>query len=553
MKNSFVFLLFSFIVPFYSFSQYPPLELTIGTITSGSTGSVNVPVMAGTNFQNVTQISGTFTFNPSVLTWNSMQNWGLSNPGGAVFSNTTSGTISFNWGSLISVGPSATAGTVLFNLQFNIIGAAGTSSPIGFIGVPQPLNWQNGFGWGGNNFAITNGLVNIGCAGTNPTFNAISNFYTYDFVDASAGATSWAWTLGDGTTATTQNVNHTYASPGAYQVCLTATNACGTATSCQTINVCPAIPVAGFSFFQNGTTVIFTDATQGSAVTRVWDFGDGTTGSSSGSFIHNFPGPGSYVVCLTASNGCGTSNYCQTLVIVCPFPTSSFTQTNSNFAYSFTSTSNGALSWAWNFGDGTSSTLQNPTHTFTNNGSFNVCLVASNNCGFNSSCQLITVNCPTPGSNWTSQTMDLVANFANTTPTTPLSLIWSFGDGATSALQNPTHTYTNSGLYNVCLKSTNACGADSLCVPLAIAVTGLEDFNQTLFEIYPNPTNDFVQFTSPTNEEFKVDFYSIQGQLISSNTYEKGEKINLKNWSKGSYFVVISNSIGTSKQRLLIN
>jgi PKD repeat protein len=551
MKKRILILLLT-IFPLVSFAQYPPLELVIGTVTSGATGTVDVPVMAGSNFQNIVQLQGTFTFNPAVVSWNSMQSWGLTNIAGASFVNGTSGTISFNWASLISVGPTLSAGSVLFNLRFNVVGAVGTSSPVGFVGSPQAMNWGNGFGWGGSNFAITNGLINIGCNGPNPSFNAVASNYVVDFIDGSTGATSWSWTLGDGTTATTQNVNHTYSAPGTYAVCLTSTNSCGSATTCQNVDVCTDIPVVGYTYIQNGLTVVFTDTTQGAPTSRLWDFGDGTTGTATNTFIHTFPAPGTYTVCLTATNGCGTDSACHTIIVVCPLPVASFTNTGSNFNYSFTSTSTSTLTWSWDFGDGATSTLQNPTHTYTSNGTYNVCLIATSNCGSDTTCESIVVSCPTPGSAWTVQTNNLTATFADATPNMPTSWAWDFGDGTTSTMQNPSHTYATSGAYTVCLITANSCGPDTSCNQVAITVVGLEEKEGLNFEVYPNPAHNFVQINSSFLGKFNVTILDLQGKTIRSVEVMNNEIIETAEIAKGTYLMAVSNENGTSTKRLVI-
>ncbi len=70
-------------------------------------------------------------------------------------------------------------------------------------------------------------------------FTFISNGLTIDFTDASFAASSWYWTFGDAGNSFLQNPSHTYASPGAYQVCLVATNNCGQDIKCDTIGVFP--------------------------------------------------------------------------------------------------------------------------------------------------------------------------------------------------------------------------------------------------------------------------------------------------------------------------
>ncbi len=397
-------------------------------------------------------------------------------------------------------------------------------------------------------------MVSIGCLGPNTSFNAVDNFYYYNFINGSTGATSWSWDFGDGSPlVTTQSASHTFATAGSYNVCLTATNSCGSNTYCDSVHVCPNIPVSSYTNTSNGLNGVFTNSSTGTPATYTWDFGDGTTGTNSGTFLHTFPSPGTYNVCLTATNGCGIDTYCQQVVITCPAPTSSWTSTNTNYNYSFTSTATGGINWLWNFGDGTTSTVPNATHTYTANGTYTICLIVSNSCGADTSCQTITVSCPTPGAAYTFTTNNLAATFTDATPTTPTSRLWDFGDGATSTVQSPVHTYTATGTYTVCLTTTNACGSDSTCNSVLIWVADLENLDNSNFEIYPNPAQNFIQINSLENSPFSASFFNLQGQLIFETKTSNGQKIDTHSLAKGSYIVLIKNEKVTSTRKLIID
>jgi PKD repeat protein len=125
-------------------------------------------------------------------------------------------------------------------------------------------------------------------------------------------------------------------------------------------------------------------------------------------------------------------------------------------AVSFQDTSTGSpTSWSWNFGDGETSTEQNPTHSFASAGSFDVALTAANDEGSDTDTQTIVVaepaSCSVTCSATAPQTGELsapVAFAADATATDCIGAIaysWSFGDGGTSATQNPSHTYGDPG------------------------------------------------------------------------------------------------------------
>ena len=143
---------------------------------------------------------------------------------------------------------------------------------------------------------------------------------------------------------------------------------------------------------------------------------------------------------------------------------------------SFTDQSSNATGWSWNFGDGNTSTAQNPTHTYSTPGTYSVTLQASDaNCSDTTiQSGLITVSA-SPGAAFdvgpTSGTTPLTVSFSDQSSGTPTNWTWNFGDGNTSTAQNPSHTYTTAGTYDVSLTVSNACGNDATTAVGAVTVT----------------------------------------------------------------------------------
>jgi PKD repeat protein len=173
---------------------------------------------------------------------------------------------------------------------------------------------------------------------------------------------------------------------------------------------------------------------------------------------------------VAAAEGTGTgSGY----IVVTNPPVADFFASNqhgpSPFTVSFADTSRGyvPMSYAWDFGDGTTSDRQNPTHTYTKNGEYTVSLTTTNQYGSDTKTVkgFIAVGNPpvadfsvTP----TSGTIPLTVTFTDTSGNAPTAWHWDFGDGATSDEENPSHTYTQAGTYTVRLKVSNVFGSDSL-------------------------------------------------------------------------------------------
>ena len=157
---------------------------------------------------------------------------------------------------------------------------------------------------------------------------------------------------------------------------------------------CPA-PVPGFSSSASGLQVNFTDVStsSNSILSWMWDFGDGNT-STQQNPVHTYGAPGTYTVCLTVMDSCGTDSSCQTVTVSCDI-VASYTHTTTGLQADFTDASTSSqtiLSWMWDFGDGNTSTQQNPSHTYSADGTYTVCLTVMDSCGTDSTCSTVTIN-----------------------------------------------------------------------------------------------------------------------------------------------------------------
>jgi PKD repeat protein len=307
---------------------------------------------------------------------------------------------------------------------------------------------------------------------------------TVAFTDASANSpTSWYWTFGDGSTSTLKSPSHTYSIAGTYTVSLKATNSAGsntlTRTGYITASTVVTPPVTSFTGAPTSgstpLTVAFTDTSSNSPTTWYWTFGDGYT-STAKSPSHTYSVKGTYTVSLKATNAGGSNTLTRTgYVTIAAAPVASFTGTPTSgstpLTVAFTDTSsNTPTSWYWTFGDGGISTLQNPSHTYNTAGTYTVTLRATNAGGGNTLTRTgyitagTVVTPPVAGFTGTlaSGKSPLTVAFTDASSNTPTSWYWTFGDGYTSTLQNPSHTYSAKGTYTVSLRATNAGGSDTL-------------------------------------------------------------------------------------------
>lgn len=219
----------------------------------------------------------------------------------------------------------------------------------------------------------------------------------------------------------------------------------------------------------SGYGMAFYDMSLGNPVSWIWDFGDGTSGTGSAPY-HTYAQAGMYQVCLTIANANGcTDQSCQNVLVGNVFPQcqAAYTWTadsNALNSISFWDLSLGNINaWYWTFGDGTTSTAQNPSHTYSQNGVYNVCLTVAgaNNCT-STFCDSVWVgNNPMPCQNYFSYgAQGLIVAFYGYAfgGTAPYTYTWDFGDGSTATTAYATHIYQAGGTYTVMLTTTDATG-----------------------------------------------------------------------------------------------
>jgi PKD repeat protein len=232
---------------------------------------------------------------------------------------------------------------------------------------------------------VVNGNQNTGCAP-----------FTVNFDNNSIGASRFTFDFGDGgtrNTITTGTEQYTFTKPGTYTVRMTAYNSCLELFEEETITVLEQ-PISRFtSDVRLGCadlSVKFENLTQG-GISYVWDFGDGSPTSNELHPLHVYKGDQEYyTVTLTATNtlGCSaTISRVDYIRVVSP-PIAAFNVNPStlisipNYTFKFEDEStNGPTIWEWNFGDGMTSALKNPNHTYLDTGTYKVTLKVTNQQG----------------------------------------------------------------------------------------------------------------------------------------------------------------------------
>jgi gliding motility-associated-like protein len=299
------------------------------------------------------------------------------------------------------------------------------------------------------------------CSGSVISFDSQSSY-------VNGTITSYQWNFDNGTGSTFEDPVTSYGIAGEYVVSLTVTGSNGSQHTFSDTIVIDNKPIVLFTANpQNACSPLSTSFTNNSITdpgsVYYWNFGDNTF-SLLQSPSKVYPNAGVYTIQLTISspNGCVDSLIIPNYISVLESPNLDFQYspacTNSfiNFSEIVQSGAVPSVSWAWNFGDGGTSSLANPSYFYPSEGNFNVTLNVTNDvgCPDDTTITVFVRNKPIPNFS----TVDTIGcaplnvTFSNSSITAPSSIYqWDFGNGIQSALVSPSQIYGLSGMYSVSL------------------------------------------------------------------------------------------------------
>ncbi|MFC1716235.1 PKD domain-containing protein [Candidatus Poribacteria bacterium] len=204
---------------------------------------------------------------------------------------------------------------------------------------------------------------------------------------------------------------------------------------------------------------------------------------------------------------------------------------------------NNPTSWSWDFGDGATSSQQNPTHTYISGGEYAVSLTTSNIAGSDTETKTnyITVfGVPVAdfSASPTSGAAPLTVDFTDLSQNNPTSWSWDFGDGSTSSQQNPSHTCSSCGEYTVRLTASNIAGSDTETKTNYISCPVEEPISPPTISIISGPSDtidyDSVTFEWPVDDtDGTVMGYEYEMDGSGSSTSSTGR--TFFNLSEGSH------------------
>jgi PKD repeat protein len=281
----------------------------------------------------------------------------------------------------------------------------------------------------------------------------------------------YAWNFGDGGRSVEKHPTHEYAAPGHYEVALTITNSLVSDTYRDRVTI-TEVPIQGLAIevegpFTLGSVVALSaTTTSGSNVSYAWAFGDGNLGVGK-VITHIYGAVGTYTVVLTATNTRGQKVITSTISIL-DEPIQGLTIFHSaptflgdTMAFTPSIATGTSVTYLWDLGDGTTSTVKTPLHTYSAVGTYDIVLIATNSRGSRRNRETVFVyDVPISGLQMVAQTPIPVGNPASFSAVaatgTNIAYSWNFGDGGLSQRQHPFHTYQEVGDYTVVLTATNS-------------------------------------------------------------------------------------------------
>ncbi|MDP4266149.1 MAG: PKD domain-containing protein [Bacteroidota bacterium] len=203
---------------------------------------------------------------------------------------------------------------------------------------------------------------------------------------------------------------------------------------------------------------------------------------------------------------------------------------------------NKPISWLWDFGDGNTSSAQNPYHTYTSGGSYRVMLKITNKYGKSSVESTVNINMLNPkiitnGPLYVNQTITFSCDIKNAT-----KWDWNFGDSKTSSLASPTHVYTTDANFMATLQVSNAiCSASTekwINIEIGNFVKNITN-NNVNFMIYPNPTTGKIYFKTNNSNVLKdIEILDMLGRKVySSEQLSADSFIDVSNFAPGIYYL----------------
>ncbi len=374
-----------------------------------------------------------------------------------------------------------------------------------------------------SHLAVVKPLPNVDFEADNVCFHD-----TVNFTNSTSGyIMNQIWYFGDGDSSTVSNPSHIYDTTGNYDVILSVTNNYGcTSSDTQTVAVYPP-GTADFTTedanvcYGNSSVFHNTSVSPGGSMTYYWDFGNGLSSTVANPIIL-YDSVATYDVMLVAEteHGCKDTAIKQVTVYPQPQPDFLYDDVCMGDSVYFTNASSiyppEPMSFAWDFGDGTTSTDSNATKYYDQQGTYTVILSVTSSHGCQASVTKSVNVYPVPVANFTADSVCYgeATVFHNLTYPDDVSMnfYWDFGDGNTSNDEEPQHFYSSDGQYTVQLIAVSGAGcSDTIVKQVKVFPVPVVDLGDTIYHCENsyvlnagNPGASYLWSTNAQSQEITV-------------------------------------------------
>lgn len=364
---------------------------------------------------------------------------------------------------------------------------------------------------------------------------------------------NYVFDYGDGSQPS-NDAGHSYASPGVYPVTVYLENGCGnTASLTEYVTVANNIPLDPLDLFVNATPdpqcpgdLVSFGASNGYS-SYFWNFGNGVTS------VMNYPEygyslPGSYNYDVTITNGCGLSETLSGTITIGGTVPVDFVDISAPGSVCpgegfYVLGSSSGNQFFWNMGDGNTVIAENHVYAYSSPGVYNITLTVANGCGNTASSMhtiVVDANNPVNVNDYSVSIFpaqlcpgDTLLAFGGPGGGTGVNYLWDFGDGTTSAGQQPgglslgglvfdayKHSYVNQGTYTLTTTITNGCGNTGVVTQQVNVGPGAAPNAGFLFDNDKyNCLNEPVIFQGAGGMQYEWDFGDGSGILTTTGTF----------------------------------
>lgn len=369
----------------------------------------------------------------------------------------------------------------------------------------------------------------------------------------------WQWNFGDGNTSSSSSPNYTYTNDGTYNTSLIITSDKGCDDTLHKDITRFPIPNPNFSAapqclytpisFINNSNINSPD----NISSYVWNFGDGSSLNTDENPNHTYPTEGDYNVNLiaTSNNGC-IANTSYTITVY-PVPVALFTNTEicentppTNFTNQSSIVTGSIVLHNWNFGDGNTSNMPNPSNFYSQAGTYNSTLIVTSNYGCQDTLEKTVIVLEKPNVDFSSNIIDgcspICVTFDDLSFTNNANSIyweWDFGNGQTNNTSNPTSCFKNLNNVNDTSFSIKLITKNSLgCLDTLNKNNFITVYHNpiSLFDIAPPNSNMYLPNFDFINNSIGADLYEWD---MGDNTYSTNFELEHSYKDTGSYNVIL--------------